>query len=254
MASRELRRIKQRVKLLLETILPAALFHRIQATRARRAELEFLASQGLLDEVKRHVEKHGNVVQSGPFSGLTYPPEAAISRWSAPKLLGTYEMELHPVLSTISTRKYDCAIDIGSAEGYYAVGLARMLRIPVFAYDPAPEERAYSARMAECNDVAGLVHLADLFTVETMRRFAGQRALVVCDCEGFEERLFQPETVELTRNWDIIIELHGTADAILPALAWPHAVTVIQPDERSNSAQNEHRGSKQRFLWCDSQA
>jgi protein-L-isoaspartate O-methyltransferase len=32
-------------------------------------------------------------------------------------------------------------IDIGSAEGYYACGLARMLQVPVYAYDRARPPR-----------------------------------------------------------------------------------------------------------------
>lgn len=245
-------RLKAILKAAAEGFLPTALFQKIQATRSRRWQLEYLTSNGLLEQVKRYIEKHGTTVESGPFSGLVYSLDAAITRLSLPKLLGSYEMELHPILYKASTRKYDCVIDIGSAEGYYAVGLARMLQVPVFAYEPAPEEKAYTSLMAENNGVSELVKLADLFTVEDMRQFSGRRALVVCDCEGFEEFLFKPDTVELTHNWDLIIELHGPADAILPALKWPHGITVIPIAERSG-LQNEFRGSNQRFLWCDSQ-
>lgn len=244
--------MKPILKASAETLLPTPVFQRIQATRNRRSQFKSLISSGRLDQVKRYIENHGTVVQSGPFAGLVYPLDIAINRWSVPKLLGSYEMELHPFLYKASARTYDCVIDVGSAEDYYAAGLARMLHVPVFAYDPAPDEKAYSSLMAKRNGVSELVNVADLFTVDEMRRFSNRRALVLCDCEGFEEVLFRSDTVELTHNWDLIIELHRTADVILPALNWPHRITVIDIMERSG-LQNEYRGGKQRFLWCDSE-
>jgi hypothetical protein len=245
-------RTKQLLKMSAKKFLPSSLFQRIQAVRSRRHQVRFLASNGLLDQVKRHIEKNGTVVQSGPFAGLIYPIDAAVNRWSVPKMLGSYEMELHPFIHTAAGRKYDCVIDIGSAEGYYAAGLARLLGVPVLAFEPEPKEKSFSILLAKNNGVSHLVEMADLFTVENMRQLANKRAFVVCDCEGFEEVLFRPDTLELTNNWDLIIELHGTADAVLPSLNWPHSVTIVRSEQRSGLT-NEYRTIGQRFLWCDSQ-
>jgi hypothetical protein len=242
---------KSVLKGLAKRLLPPSVFQKIMAVRSRRWQFNRLASNGSLDEVRRYIEKHGTVVQSGPFAGLVYPLDAAITRWSTPKLLGTYEMELHPLLYAASSRKYECVIDIGSAEGYYSAGLARLLQVPVYAYDPEPYEKAFAILMAQTNGVSHLVEMANLFTVEEMSRFAGRRALVMSDCEGFEKVLFRPDTVELTRNWDLIIELHGTADAVLPTLHWPHKLTMIDLAER-HGLENERRRGPQRFLYCDS--
>src|SRR6516164_6432959 len=61
-------------------------------------------------------------VLSGPFAGLRYLDEPI---WGPiePKWLGTYEQELLPVIQQIIQTPYSTIIDIGSAEGYYAVGL-----------------------------------------------------------------------------------------------------------------------------------
>src|SRR5277367_5483480 len=123
-----------------EAVLPAQWFGRIQAIRSRKHQVRLLKQLGVLETAKRYLEKNGPVVRNGPFSGMIYPREAALNRHSIPKLLGTYEMELHPVLDLVAKRHYDCVIDIGSAEGYYAVGLARLLMVPVYAYDPEPVE------------------------------------------------------------------------------------------------------------------
>ena len=65
--------------------------------------------------------------QSGPFAGMSCISEAICSSL-VPKLLGSYESELHQVLNQILETDYQNVIDIGCAEGYYAVGLA--LRLP----------------------------------------------------------------------------------------------------------------------------
>jgi hypothetical protein len=245
-------RIRKLLRTSAKRVLPSSLFQRLLAIRSRRWQFKLLKEKGLLDRVDRYIEEHGTIVRSGPFTGMIYPIESATNRWSVPKLLGSYESELHPFLGVVGNRKYDCVIDIGSAEGYYASGLALMLQVPVYAYDPEPYEKEFSAKMSERNGVANLVRMADLFTVDDMRRFAGMRVLVVCDCEGFEEVLFRPDTLDLTRNWDLIIELHGTADRALPLLKWPHVTTVIDALEKTGSY-DEHRQLPQRFLLCDSQ-
>jgi hypothetical protein len=243
--------IKKALRALLKSVAPASLFERIAAVRSRRHQVRWLREGGIFERVKRHIEEHGTVVLAGPFAGMVYPLDSATCRWVVPKLLGTYEDEIHPFLETLRSRKYDCIIDVGSAEGYYAVGLARMFQVPVHAYDPEPYEKNFSAMMAERNGVSELVRMDALFTVDDLHRFADQRVLMVCDCEGFEEVLFRPDTIDLVRNWDLFIELHGTADRALSSLPWPHAVTFVNAVPKSGG-QNEFRATQQRYLLCDS--
>jgi len=81
-------------------------------------------------------EKTNSVVQSGPFAGMRLIEGAS---WGdgdiAPKLLGVYEQELHGVFAKAAQRRYGAIVDVGSAEGFYAVGLARMFPgIKVYAF------------------------------------------------------------------------------------------------------------------------
>lgn len=94
--------------------------HRIQARQLKRVLQVVTAQQGL-------------VVQGGPFQGLQYVPSIVESALAVPralgsalipKLLGCYEAELQGVLAQILATPYQDILDIGSAEGYYAVGLA----------------------------------------------------------------------------------------------------------------------------------
>lgn len=81
------------------------------------------------------LKKSGSTVLSGPFQGMTYMAAGSEGSTSA-RLLGTYEAALHPIIEKIIKRGYQQIIDVGCAEGYYAVGLAmRMPSARVIARD-----------------------------------------------------------------------------------------------------------------------
>jgi hypothetical protein len=195
---------------------------------------------------------------------MIYPKRAALSRHSIPKLLGTYEQELHGVIEVISHRRYEMVIDIGSAEGYYAVGLARMLGTKVLAYDPEPDERRYCEEAARLNGVSSMVELKGLFWRSDIASLRDVRVLCICDCEGFEAHLFNEESTPGTAGWDLLIELHGDAEGRLMNLPWPHRMTTIHSVPRSARFKeleglgdqakllSEYRGSPQTWLWCES--
>lgn len=243
--------MRKQIRDVLQRVLPAKVFERIMAMRSRRWQMKVLKQGGWLDKVQTYIAQHGLTVQNGPFEGMVYPRAAAENRWSVPKLMGTYERELHPFLLEASKRQYDCVIDIGSAEGYYACGLARMLGVPVYAYDPEPIEKKYAAEMAQLNGVSHLVTMANLFSPNDIKEFSSKRVLALCDCEGFEQVLFTPKTLENTRNWDIIIELHGSAVQNLPLLNWPHKTTLVIPIQHRAGIENELRSQEQSFLICE---
>src|SRR5690242_2785288 len=97
------------------------------------------------------------IVQNGPFRGLRYLPQLTssdtlLSHTVIPKLLGFYELELHDSVLTAFQYPYKQIINIGCAEGYYAVGLALGFHdIPVFAYDIAKANRDFCSKMAALN-------------------------------------------------------------------------------------------------------
>ena len=252
---------------LARAVLPEKLFERVQAIRSRRFQVRLLNTLGLIESAKRYVERNGTIVRYGPFAGMIYPVDAALNRISIPKLLGTYENELHSVIKTVSQRRYDFVIDVGSAEGYYAVGMARLLRVPVYAYDPEPVESNLCSMMARINGVADIVRMGDLFTSADMPKYASQRVFLLCDCEGFEAHLFTADTIQLTSKWDLLIELHGETRESLPRLPWKHTTQVIRQQPRdaetgtfpelaglgpAAALLSEYRDSEQCWLWCNS--
>ena len=63
----------------------------------------------------------------GPFKGVRYIDTAQGSAY-IPKLLGIYERELTPQIEDLISLQPVLIVDLGAAEGYYAVGLAMRLK------------------------------------------------------------------------------------------------------------------------------
>lgn len=151
---------------------------------------------------------HGLTIYSGPFKGmeyLNYSTEGCL----LPRLLGTYEAELHPELLKFVDEGIDTVVDIGCAEGYYAVGLARLMpEATVYAFDTNPRAREACLGLAQKNQVEARVVIEGTFTGEMFERFVGGRTLVMIDAEGFEEELMKPELWPALRSLNIIMETH----------------------------------------------
>jgi hypothetical protein len=156
-----------------------------------------------------------------------------------PKLLGCYEAELHPHILAAAGRGYDTVINIGAAEGYYAVGLARLMPgAHVHAYDTNAAAHPVCQSLAERNGVSGRVTIGGLFRGDDFARFAGQRVLVVCDIEGAETALLDPDAWPALKAMDVIVELHDGPSA-KPSVIIPqhfgatHNVTMVRHGGRA---------------------
>lgn len=174
----------------------------------------FEKAQGVPAIAHAWVERYGLQVIEGPFKGMKYVQRAVGSSF-VPKLLGSYECELHPILAQITGRKYISILDIGCAEGYYAIGLARMFpQTPVYAFDTDALGRRLCGEMARLNGVADNVTVGQTCRHEDLQRLlstSGQKSLLICDCEGCEYTLLCPDLVPALANADIVVELHRNA-------------------------------------------
>jgi hypothetical protein len=154
------------------------------------------------------VRQHGLTVYSGPFRGMAYLDHST-EGCLLPRLLGCYEAELHDDLATFAREKLDAVVDIGCAEGYYAVGLARLMPdVMVHAYDTDANARQSCRGLAERNGVADRVVIGETFTGDLFESFADRRTLVMIDTEGFEEALMRPQDWPALSRLAIIMETH----------------------------------------------
>jgi precorrin-6B methylase 2 len=183
-------------------------------------------------------------VRHGPFQGMRYPQAESVGSTLFPKLLGSYEREIQPMVETICGKPYTEIVDIGCAEGYYAVGLA--MRIPsatVFAFDTDRRAIDLCRRMAELNGVGERVVAGSPCSTETLLSLPlTKKALVVCDCEGCEKELFTEETVSILRDHDVLVEVHDLIDIEISSLIRrrfeaTHSVEVVRSTDDIEKAQ-----------------
>lgn len=179
-------------------------------------------------------------VLAGPFEGMQYVSESWGSVWE-PKLLGIYEKELSGVVHDAIARSPSRVVDIGAAEGYYAVGLARALEaVQVYAFEADVGAHPLLRALAERNGVAERVHVSGVCTPESLDVAvdSGEGVLVVCDAEGAELELLDLARVEGLRRACILVELHagrapGVGQTIMDRF-WPtHDITTIVQEERT---------------------
>jgi hypothetical protein len=155
-------------------------------------------------------------VLAGPFAGMRYPasfvPRMLIS---GPYQVGSFELELHPAVERIVAERPATVVNVGSAEGYYAVGMA--MRLPgarVIAFELDGELRSASERLARLNGVAERIELRGLCTAAELAALdPAAPVAVIMDCEGAESQLADPERVPWLHRASLLVELHPAIDA-----------------------------------------
>jgi precorrin-6B methylase 2 len=232
--------MKQKIKKALSIVSPA-LSARISGVRNRRHVRELFRKIGLDRLSETYIARRGLCVQSGPFQGMQYVSEGSGSTL-LPKLAGSYEAELAPMLARAIEAGYDRVIDIGCAEGYYAVGFAmRLPEATVLAYDTDPHARRLCRRLAGVNRVLDRVFVRGRCTPATLEKEISGRTLVICDCEGYEAELLDPVKAPALTKADIVVEFHDHAVAdvsttVATRFRQTHAVSLISTSERDPSS------------------
>ena len=184
---------------------------------------------------------HGPCVLTGPFRGMRYPADTirAGNLNIASRLLGSYETELHEIVERVITAGFDRIIDVGSGDGYYAVGFARRLAgSAVETFDPDPAARRRCRALAELNGVLERVDVRGGATAADLSVPRAGRAFVKVDCEGCELELLRPDVSELLRGSTILVELHdflreGTTRDVLARFQPTHAAELVEIRPRS---------------------
>lgn len=209
------------VKRAISTYAPS-LFSAIRYSRRVLHERRNTRLQSELTPAKqRFVEKFDFVVQGGPFAGMKFHRSSAEDAY-LPLLSGSYEAEIHGFIETALKRGPVRIADVGCDAGYIAVGLAmRDIAATVFAFDIRAEARDNCRKLAAANQVDARVFVGEECTPEKLDTICGRRALVFCDCEGYELELLDPARAPNLKDSDIIIELHDfmrTDVAITPTI------------------------------------
>lgn len=137
----------------------------------------------------------GPFVRDGPFEGMEFTTNCRLP-WFPTYLTGNYEAELHEAVERFIASDPGIVVDVGCAEGYYAVGLAtRLPRAQIYAYDIDEHARRTCAAVAAANGVADRVTIREACTHQDLRELCGPSTVLLMDCEGAELDLFDPRAV-----------------------------------------------------------
>jgi hypothetical protein len=156
-------------------------------------------------------------VVAGPFRGMRMKLSPLSSRHHLGYILGSQELELRDPIERIIAQRHSKILNIGAADGYYAVGLAlRSHRSRVLAFEALPELHPVIMETARANGVADRVIVFGACGIEELRHHLNdpiERPLILMDIEGGESKLLDPATVPQLTSCDILVETH---DAFIP--------------------------------------
>ena len=222
--------------------------------------------------MERFVDGRESIIQSGAFAGMRYGTEA-VGGAILPKIIGSYESQLSDLIAGFADRDYTHAVDIGSAEGYYVVGLARLMPgVKIFAFDIDPRAHELCRDNAERNAVLDQILFRDECTPTELAKVIEHKTLIVCDCEGFEAEILDPVAIPELSQCDILVELHdlivpGVSDLIYRRFKDSHEIEfysegVRDPgaypalsglkDFEASLAMNEKRGGRMQWAFLES--
>lgn len=180
-------------------------------------------------------------VVAGPFRGMRLELSPLSKRHLVGYLIGSQELELREIVERIVARKYEKIVNVGAADGYYAVGLAR--RMPgteVVAFEALPNLHPVISKSASENGVAAQIRVegpCDKNELGPELGSAKGHTLVFMDIEGGEMDLLDPQALPALRETDIFVETHdsyvpGGTRTLIERFGQTHTVERLQARPR----------------------
>lgn len=223
--------------------------------------------------IMKNVFNNVFVVRNGCFQGMKYVGEVCGIGALLPKIFGSYEEPIQGWIDEIIHKKhYYNILDVGCAEGYYAVGLA--MKLPdtkVMAYDIDENARNNLKKLIKLNKLNN-VEIYEECSHGTLDEYSSKNTLVFCDIEGHEKELLDPVLVPNLKYSDILVESHdcfveGITDTLINRFYETHKIRIIvdypyrlakyeapNPISRQHLDYiiNEKRSPKMKFLYMES--
>jgi hypothetical protein len=220
---------------------------RALSIRSRRIIERQCRDLGLDAMARRVASSSEGRVQAGPFAGMFLDYEL-LPVHGAPKYLGTYELELHGLVERAIALNPPTVLNIGCAEGYYAVGFAtRLPQARIYFADADPKAERATLGNAGFNAVTHQMTAIGIIHAGEFQHYLQPNSLVVMDCEGAEFDLLNPRADPILIDSTILVEVHpegGNADEIAFRFADTHEIIRIEPTLRSTPEANERTGHK----------
>ena len=164
-----------------------------------------------------------------------------------PKLIGSYESELWPVFEKVRQGSYDLFVDVGAAEGYYAVGVSKYIfknRIATIAFEATDKGQKQISKLASLNHVHKITVKGYCDKTSLVEVLAEKRAFLVMDVEGGEAELLNPADNPALMQCDILVELHpdqvkGVCQLIATRFQQSHNIIHVNIDSKKKLTDQE---------------
>jgi hypothetical protein len=159
----------------------------------------------------RTIQLSNGLIQKGPFSGMRYH-DKSYSSGSCSKFNGTYEQEIQPIIENEINKQYDVFIDIGSADGYYSVGMALWSNCSkIISFECSQKARDLQYKLAVLNKVQERISIRGRCEKDDLKNCLKdfKNALILCDIEGYEYELLNPKLIPDLKKTSLIIEVHN---------------------------------------------
>jgi hypothetical protein len=163
---------------------------------------------------KKVWEHYGGEIAYGLFKGVKINNR---SDWSGakdigPKVFGLYENQ---ILRWIQQKKFDLFIDVGAADGYYALGiLSSKIASRAVTFEISVNDREITKASAIINNVDDKIFIKGEATsseiIEVLK--SCNNGLIIMDIEGGENNLITSELLEAAKNCCLVIEIHEVVD------------------------------------------
>ena len=155
------------------------------------------------------------IVQYGPFKGMKLNRNTWWGRSDlGSQCLGLYEKEILNHLEKV--KPYNTFIDIGAADGYYAIGMLHAgLAKKSICYEISKDGQAAINENWTTNKNIGALEIYGEANETSLNYLSSddlKDSLVLIDIEGFEFNLLQKDVIPLFKNSELIIEIHNWVD------------------------------------------
>ncbi|MDR3406731.1 MAG: hypothetical protein P4L99_29870 [Chthoniobacter sp.] len=151
-------------------------------------------------------------------------------------------MELTPTIERLLSLPFGRVVDIGTAEGYYAVGFAHRLRqVQVIGFEADAAARQLLEKLATLNGVADRVEIRGFCRAEDVLQIVAEATkpvLIICDAEGGEKDIFLSSPPADFAKATLVIETHefvvpGITNSLMTHFARTHHIERIDTRERT---------------------
>ncbi len=160
------------------------------------------------------------VVKYGPFTGLHLDRETWWGKLDlGSQCLGLYEKEILNLIDATEAGRFSTFIDIGAADGYYAIGMLVSGKVGrTICFEQTEKGRSVIAENWKKNHSVGELTIlgeANAASFAALNRADLNNALVLVDVEGFEFDLLTDEVLSLLKSSTVVIEIHHWMDNFL---------------------------------------